>query len=90
MTHINFIIITIIITVFSLIALPNQNKADPIIAKKASSIQYGYKKSGTRACVLYQTLALLNKNETHKQRKNERHTFPREAYLPNGVATPRT
>ena len=33
------VIIIIIIIMFSLIALPNQNKVDPKRAKKASSIQ---------------------------------------------------
>ena len=39
----------IIIIVFSLIALINQNKVDPRRAKKVSSIQYGYRKCGTHA-----------------------------------------
>ena len=35
----------IIITVFNLIALPNHNKVGPKRTKKASSIQFGYRKS---------------------------------------------
>ena len=54
---------SIIIIAFSLISLPNQNKVDPR-SVKASSIQYGYRRCGTHARVLIQTLARGNsKNE---------------------------
>ena len=45
----------IIIIVFRLTALPNQNKVYPRSAKKASSIQNGYRESETYARVLYTT-----------------------------------
>ena len=41
----------IIIIAYSLIALQYKNKVDSRIAKKESSIQYGYRKSGTHARV---------------------------------------
>ena len=54
----------VIIKVFSLIALPNQNKVDPSSAKKASSIQYSYRKLRTRARVFSLT-------PVHGNSKNE-------------------
>ena len=45
-------------TVFILIALPNQNKVDPWRAKKASSIQHGCIKSGTHARIFPKHLGM--------------------------------
>ena len=53
---------------FSLISLPNQNKVKPRRATKASSIQYGYKNSGTHARVFSLTLA----HENSKNRETEK------------------
>ena len=54
-----------IIILFSLIALPNHNEDDPKRTKRASFIQYGYRKSGTHAsCVYTNTRAWNIKTES--------------------------
>ena len=62
----------IIIRVFSLIALNNENKVDPSRAKKASCIQYGYRKSGTHALVFSQTIAHGKSKNGRRQRNRRR------------------
>ena len=66
-----------IITLFSLLALPEQNKVDPKREKKASSILHVYRKCGTHARVFVRTLAHGNnkikigrRNGTKKQAEN--------------------
>ena len=48
-------------------ALPNQNKVNLRRAKKASSIQYAYRRSGTHARVFSQTLAHGNSMNERRQ-----------------------
>ena len=62
----------IIIIVFCIISLPNRNNIDPRRAKKASSIQYGYRKWGTHARVFIKRLAhgtarMKENKETEKE-----------------------
>ena len=65
----NYTVLLIIIKVFSLKALSNQNKVNPGRAKKASSIQYGNKKSRTCAGVFSHTLAPgTSRNERQRNR----------------------
>ena len=64
--------IIIIITVFNFVALQSQNKADRRRAKKASSIQYGYRKCETHARVLTQTLARGSSKNYRRQRNRRR------------------
>ena len=52
---------SIIISVFSSIALSNQNYIDHRRMKIAISIQYGYRKCGTHARIYSRTLAHRNK-----------------------------
>ena len=62
----------IIIIVFCLIALPNQNKVDPRRTEKASTIQCLYKKYRTHARAFSRTLAHLNSKIEIRQRKRIR------------------
>ena len=71
MVYIIIIIIIIIILVHSLITLPYQNKVDPSRAKKASSIQYGYRKFITPVRVFSRILAHGNSNIKGRQRTEE-------------------
>ena len=64
--------VTIIIIVFSLIALPDENKVHFRRAKRASYIQYGCRKCGTRAKVFSRTLAHGDSNIEIRKRNTER------------------
>ena len=65
-------IIIIIIIVFCLIALPNQNKVNPWRVKKAGSIQYGNRKGGTHEWVISQTLVHVDSMNEGRQRNGRR------------------
>ena len=68
------IIIIIIIIILELsLMLPNQNKVDPRWTKKASSVQYGKIKSGTRAQWFPNTCA-WEQQEWRKRRKQRKTT----------------
>ena len=92
----------IIILVFSLIALPSQNKIDRNVSEVSSSIQYGYRKSGTRARMLSPTFPHWNsKNKGRRRNAGRRQAeelsgheakkspdlFVACAHRPHGVAT---
>ena len=66
------IIIIIIIIVFNLLALFNKNKVDPMSAKKARSIQYGYRKRATHARMFSQTPRVLKSKNERRQRNRGR------------------
>ena len=74
------IIITIIMTVFRLIEYHNQNKVYPKRAKKASSIQYCYRKWGTNARAFSQTPAHVNSKKEIRQGNRGRRDEVRNVY----------
>ena len=60
--------IIIIVIIISQIALHNENERDRKRPRKGSSIQYGYRKCGTRARVFSQTFAHGNSKNKIRQR----------------------